>query len=112
MPARFRENTHARSRESTILGRAWKVSFSCIFEPLIFEPLAFPSDLLRDACWSPGSAGAVRSLDEVRKAAVLHNVKQLAEKARIPVPVMAAIWEMLVETSISYELQKWDQIRK
>ena len=50
--------------------------------------------------------------DEVRKAAVLHNVKQLAEKARIPVPVMAAIWEMLVETSISYELQKWDQIRK
>jgi isochorismate pyruvate lyase len=50
--------------------------------------------------------------DEVRKAAVLQNVKQLAEKARIPVPVMAAIWEMLVETSISYELQKWDQIRK
>ena len=50
--------------------------------------------------------------DEGRKAAVLHNVKQLAEKARIPVPVMAAIWEMLVETSISYELQKWDQIRK
>ena len=50
--------------------------------------------------------------DEVRKAAVLHNVKQLAEKARIPVPLMAAIWEMLVESSISYELQKWDQIRK
>ena len=50
--------------------------------------------------------------DEVRKAAVLQNVKQLSEKARIPVPVMAAIWEMLVETSISYELQKWDQIRK
>ena len=50
--------------------------------------------------------------DEVRKAAVLQNVKQLAEKAGIPVPLMAAIWEMLVETSISYELQKWDQIRK
>ncbi len=50
--------------------------------------------------------------DEIRKAAVLQNVKQLAEKARIPVPAMAAIWEMLVETSISYELQKWDQIRK
>lgn len=50
--------------------------------------------------------------DEARKAAVLQNVKQLAEAARIPVPTMAAIWEMLVETSISYELQKWDQLRK
>ncbi len=50
--------------------------------------------------------------DEVRKAAVLENVKRLAEEARIPVPTMAAIWEMLVETSISYELQKWYQLRK
>ena len=50
--------------------------------------------------------------DEGRKAAVLQNVKNLAEEARIPVPTMAAIWEMLVETSISYELQKWDQLRK
>jgi len=53
--------------------------------------------------------GAVR--DEGRKAAVLENVKQLAREAAIPVPTMAAIWEMLIETSISYELQKWDQIR-
>ena len=50
--------------------------------------------------------------DEGRKATVLQNIKQLAEEARIPVPTMAAIWEMLVETSISYELQKWDQLRK
>ena len=50
--------------------------------------------------------------DEGRKATVLQNVKNLAEEARIPVPTMAAIWEMLVETSISYELQKWDQLRK
>ncbi|MGB5485583.1 chorismate mutase [Parasphingorhabdus sp.] len=50
--------------------------------------------------------------DETRKAAVLENVKRLAQDARIPVPTMAAIWEMLVETSISYELQKWDQLRK
>lgn len=50
--------------------------------------------------------------DEARKVAVLQNVKQLAEEARVPVPAMAAIWEMLVETSISYELQKWDQLRK
>ena len=50
--------------------------------------------------------------DETRKAAVLQNVKNLAEEAGVPVPTMAAIWEMLVETSISYELQKWDQLRK
>ena len=50
--------------------------------------------------------------DEVRKAAVLRNVKQLAAEAGIPIPTIAAIWEMLVETSIGYELQKWDQLRK
>ncbi len=49
--------------------------------------------------------------DEVRKAQVLEHVKQLATEAGIPVPIMAAIWEMLVETSISYEFEKWDQIR-
>lgn len=49
--------------------------------------------------------------DEGRKAQVLANVKQLAGDAALPVPTMAAIWEMLIETSISYELQKWDQIR-
>ena len=50
--------------------------------------------------------------DEGRKAQVLENVKQLAGTAGIPVPTMAAIWEMLIETSISYELQQWDQIRE
>ncbi len=49
--------------------------------------------------------------DEARKAEVLTNVKRLASEAAIPVPTMAAIWEMLIETSISYELQKWDQLR-
>ena len=49
--------------------------------------------------------------DEKRKAEVLENVKRLASTAGVPVPTMAAIWEMLIETSISYELQKWDQIR-
>lgn len=49
--------------------------------------------------------------DEIRKAQVLEHVKQLATDAGIPVPTMAAIWEMLVETSISYEFEKWDQIR-
>jgi isochorismate pyruvate lyase len=50
--------------------------------------------------------------DEGRKAEVLSHVKQLASTAGIPVPTMAAIWEMLIETSISYELEKWDQLRE
>lgn len=48
--------------------------------------------------------------DEQRKALVLANIKTLAAEARIPMPTMAAIWELLVETSISYELEKWDQL--
>lgn len=50
--------------------------------------------------------------DEERKAVVLEHVKELAAKAKIPVPTMAAIWEMLVETSIGYEFQQWDDLRK
>ncbi|MEH6756333.1 MAG: chorismate mutase [Parasphingorhabdus sp.] len=49
--------------------------------------------------------------DETRKAEVLENIKRFASEAAIPVPIMAAIWEMLIETSISYELEKWDQLR-
>lgn len=49
--------------------------------------------------------------DEGRKAQVLDNVKRLASSAGVPVPTVAAMWEMLIETSISYEFQKWDQMR-
>lgn len=49
--------------------------------------------------------------DEKRKAEVLENVKRLAGEARIPAPSIAAMWEILIETSISYELQKWDDLR-
>ncbi len=50
--------------------------------------------------------------DETRKSEVLANVKRMAAAADIPVPTMAAIWELLVETSISYEFQKWDDLRE
>ena len=50
--------------------------------------------------------------DEGRKAQVLANIKRLSAEAGIPVPTMAAIWEMLVETSISYEFEQWDEMRK
>jgi isochorismate pyruvate lyase len=53
--------------------------------------------------------GSVR--DEERKAAVIAHVKTLAEEAGVPVPLVAALWEMLIENSISYEMQKWDSLR-
>ncbi|MEO0441574.1 MAG: chorismate mutase [Pseudomonadota bacterium] len=49
--------------------------------------------------------------DEGRKAEVLENVKKLAGEAGIPAPSIAAMWEILIETSISYELQKWDDLK-
>ncbi|WP_246218671.1 chorismate mutase [Parasphingorhabdus halotolerans] len=49
--------------------------------------------------------------DEDRKSQVIQNVKDMAAQHGVPVPMVAAIWEMLVETSISYEFQKWDSIR-
>lgn len=50
--------------------------------------------------------------DETRKAEVLSNVKRLASESAVPVPTMAAMWEILIETSISYELEKWSQMRE
>jgi isochorismate pyruvate lyase len=49
--------------------------------------------------------------DEERKASVINNAKSRAAEAGIPVPTIAAIWELLVETSISYELNKWDILK-
>lgn len=49
--------------------------------------------------------------DETRKAQVLDNVKALAGETGIPVPLVAALWEMLVEGSIAYEFQHYDEIR-
>ncbi|WP_239447440.1 chorismate mutase [Parasphingorhabdus marina] len=50
--------------------------------------------------------------DEKRKAEVLENVKKLASEAGIPSPSVAAMWEILIETSISYEFQKWGDLRE
>ena len=44
--------------------------------------------------------------DEKRKAQVIGNAKRHARAAGVPVP--AALWELLVERSISYEAQMFD----
>ena len=48
--------------------------------------------------------------DEVRKAQVLVNVTAAAETAGLPIATMVSIWEELVEASIAYELERWDDI--
>ncbi|QZD89481.1 chorismate mutase [Qipengyuania aurantiaca] len=49
--------------------------------------------------------------DEARKAEVIENARTDAEKRDLPHGKIAQIWEVLVETSIAYELVEWDRIR-
>lgn len=50
--------------------------------------------------------------DEERKAQVLDNVKHHAGEAGVPVPLAAALWEMLVEGSIAFEFRRYDDMRR
>jgi isochorismate pyruvate lyase len=47
--------------------------------------------------------------DEPRKAQVVANARAAAEAAGLPGPVIAALWEQLVESSIAYELEAFDR---
>ncbi|WP_255454911.1 chorismate mutase [Parasphingopyxis sp. CP4] len=49
--------------------------------------------------------------DEERKADVIANVKAYAAELGVPVPLAAALWELLVENSIAYEFIRYDDIR-
>ena len=49
--------------------------------------------------------------DEVRKQQVLANVKNAACSAGISAELVGDLWELLVEASIAYELEKWDAKR-
>ena len=50
--------------------------------------------------------------DEVRKAAVIAAVRAKAETLGIPGHIAAELWERLVEASIAYEFDRWDEARK
>ncbi len=65
---------------------------------------------MRAAARIKGTRDAVR--DEPRKAAVINAAVTDAEARGIPGDVIADMWERLVEGSIAYEFEKWDQIRK
>lgn len=46
--------------------------------------------------------------DDARKAEVIENAKANARKHGVPEPLTAAMWEMLVENSIAYEMVLFD----
>lgn len=49
--------------------------------------------------------------DEARKASVIAAAVAEAEARDLPADVVADMWERLVEGSIAYELDEWDQTR-
>lgn len=46
--------------------------------------------------------------DEARKAEVIDNAKRLAVAAGVPGPLIVELYERLVESSIAYELERFD----
>jgi len=52
-----------------------------------------------------------RVRDEDRKAAVIANARAAARDRGVPEPVVAELWERLVEASIAYELAAFDARR-
>lgn len=49
--------------------------------------------------------------DEGRKAQVIANACAEAERLGIPADAISAIWDMLVEASITYEMAEFDRLK-
>jgi isochorismate pyruvate lyase len=54
--------------------------------------------------------GQVR--DEARKRKVIANVRARADALGIPGDVLAEMWDRLVEGSIAYEYDRWDEANR
>ena len=50
--------------------------------------------------------------DETRKAEVIANAREDAQRRDLPADALATIWDQLVEASIAYEMEEWDRIRR
>lgn len=61
---------------------------------------------MRAAARIKADRSAVR--DEERKAAVIAAARAAARAQGVPEPLVAALWELLVERSIAYELVHFD----
>lgn len=75
----------------------------------IVDLLAIRFRFMTAAARIKADRGAVR--DEERKAQVIANAKAAAERAGVPPAVIGDIWERLVEGSIAYEFDRWDDHR-
>lgn len=71
--------------------------------------LATRFGFMRAAARIKQDRGAVR--DEARKAQVIANAKAEAVGLGVPPEVVGDIWERLVEGSIAYEFDRWDEHR-
>lgn len=49
--------------------------------------------------------------DEARKRQVLDNIIAAAQKQGVPAELAEQLWEQLIEASIAYELDSWDDLR-
>ena len=49
--------------------------------------------------------------DEARKTQVLDNAERAARDLGLPTADVRALWDVLVESSIAYELRAWDRLR-
>ncbi|MBN8816959.1 MAG: chorismate mutase [Sphingomonas sp.] len=75
----------------------------------IVEMLAIRFRFMTAAARIKADRGAVRDGD--RKAQVIANARAAAERAGIPADVIGDIWERLVEGSIAFEFDRWDEHR-
>jgi len=50
--------------------------------------------------------------DEVRKSQVIDNVCALAKNSPIPEETIKTIWNILIESCIAYEMDKWIELRE
>lgn len=75
----------------------------------IVEMLAIRFRFMIAAARIKADRGAVR--DEDRKAQVIANAKAAAGRLNVPPDVVGDIWERLVEGSIAYEFDRWDEHR-
>ena len=53
--------------------------------------------------------GAVR--DEARKAAIIARVEREAQAEGLPAGLASQLWEMLIEASIAFEFNRFDELR-
>jgi isochorismate pyruvate lyase len=49
--------------------------------------------------------------DEPRKAEVIENVRQAADRLDAPAEILATLWDQLVEASIAYEMTEFDRLK-